>query len=271
MIAAKLTEALGQQVIVENRPGAGAVIGVRSAAKAAPDGYTLVMLVTGMGAFAQRRLRPHQGFRADRHHRLDPDRGDEQSGRAGEVDQGRHRARQEGARQAHGRHAAVADPELLRRREFQGDHQDRHHHRHLQGHRPADQRSGRRPRHAGLQHAAAGDRQHPGRQAQGHRGGGARAARRDPGRADGVANPACRASTSCSITGSPRRPARRGRSSSGSTRSSARSSPPTTSRSASSPTAAARWRARPADYAANIAREEGKWGAIIKKLGLKVE
>ena len=29
------------------------------------------------GAFAQRRLRPHQGFRADRHHRLDPDRGDE--------------------------------------------------------------------------------------------------------------------------------------------------------------------------------------------------
>jgi hypothetical protein len=27
----------------------------------------------------------------------------------------------------------------------------------------------------------------------------------------------------------------------------------------------------PEDYAANIAREEGKWGAIVKKLGLKVE
>ncbi len=49
VIAAKLTEVLGQQVIVENRPGAGAVIGVRAAAKAAPDGYTLLMMVTGMG------------------------------------------------------------------------------------------------------------------------------------------------------------------------------------------------------------------------------
>jgi tripartite-type tricarboxylate transporter receptor subunit TctC len=27
----------------------------------------------------------------------------------------------------------------------------------------------------------------------------------------------------------------------------------------------------PEDYAANIVREEGKWGAIVKKLGLKVE
>src|SRR6187401_1946676 len=49
IIAQRLTALLGQQVIVENRPGAGAVIGVRSAAKATPDGYTLVMLVTGMG------------------------------------------------------------------------------------------------------------------------------------------------------------------------------------------------------------------------------
>jgi tripartite-type tricarboxylate transporter receptor subunit TctC len=56
VIAAKLTEALGQQVIVENRPGAGAVIGVRAAAKSPPDGYTLVMLVTGMG------LSPNAGY-----------------------------------------------------------------------------------------------------------------------------------------------------------------------------------------------------------------
>ena len=39
----KITEALGQQVIVENRGGAGGSIGVELAAKAPPDGYTLVL------------------------------------------------------------------------------------------------------------------------------------------------------------------------------------------------------------------------------------
>ena len=43
VIAQKLTEAWGQQVIVENRGGAGGTIGVELAARAAPDGYTLVM------------------------------------------------------------------------------------------------------------------------------------------------------------------------------------------------------------------------------------
>src|SRR5262249_50237065 len=46
MVAQKLSPALGQQVIIENRPGAGAVIGTRAAAKSAPDGYTLVMMLT---------------------------------------------------------------------------------------------------------------------------------------------------------------------------------------------------------------------------------
>ena len=48
MVAQKLSLALDQQVIIENRPGAGAVIGMRAAAKAAPDGYTLVMMTTGV-------------------------------------------------------------------------------------------------------------------------------------------------------------------------------------------------------------------------------
>jgi tripartite-type tricarboxylate transporter receptor subunit TctC len=47
VIAAKLTGALGQQVIVENRAGAGSLIGIRAAARAAPDGYTIVMATTG--------------------------------------------------------------------------------------------------------------------------------------------------------------------------------------------------------------------------------
>ena len=47
VIAQKLGERLGQQVLVVNRPGAGSVIGVRDAARSAPDGYTILMLVTG--------------------------------------------------------------------------------------------------------------------------------------------------------------------------------------------------------------------------------
>jgi tripartite-type tricarboxylate transporter receptor subunit TctC len=56
IIAQKLSPALGQQVIIENRPGAGAVIGTRAAAKAAPDGYTLLMVLTGVS------LPAHAGY-----------------------------------------------------------------------------------------------------------------------------------------------------------------------------------------------------------------
>ena len=48
MIAQKLTEALGQQVIVINRPGAGSVIGTRESPGRA-RGYTLLLMVTGAG------------------------------------------------------------------------------------------------------------------------------------------------------------------------------------------------------------------------------
>ncbi|MEO7762335.1 MAG: tripartite tricarboxylate transporter substrate-binding protein, partial [Casimicrobiaceae bacterium] len=41
LIGPKLTEAWGQPVIVDNKPGAGGNIGMDAVAKAAPDGYTL--------------------------------------------------------------------------------------------------------------------------------------------------------------------------------------------------------------------------------------
>jgi len=48
LVGQRLSLALGQQVVIENRGGAGGMIGTRDAARAAPDGYTLVMLLTGL-------------------------------------------------------------------------------------------------------------------------------------------------------------------------------------------------------------------------------
>ncbi len=47
MVAQRLTEKLGQSVVVENRTGAGSIIAFEHAARAAPDGYTLVVAPFG--------------------------------------------------------------------------------------------------------------------------------------------------------------------------------------------------------------------------------
>ena len=44
VIAQRLQESMGQNVIVDNRPGAGSVIGTDAVAKSAPDGYTLLLM-----------------------------------------------------------------------------------------------------------------------------------------------------------------------------------------------------------------------------------
>jgi len=43
IIAPRLTERLGQQIVIENRPGAGTMIGIEVAAKSPPDGYTVLV------------------------------------------------------------------------------------------------------------------------------------------------------------------------------------------------------------------------------------
>jgi tripartite-type tricarboxylate transporter receptor subunit TctC len=47
IVGAKLTEAWGQQVVVDNRPGGNGFIGMTAGAKGAPDGYTLTMATVG--------------------------------------------------------------------------------------------------------------------------------------------------------------------------------------------------------------------------------
>ena len=47
LIGQKLTEALGQQVVVENRPGANGFLGVTAVSRSAPDGYTLLVATAG--------------------------------------------------------------------------------------------------------------------------------------------------------------------------------------------------------------------------------
>jgi len=51
-IGQKLAEAVGQQVVIENRPGAAGNIGAEAAAKSAPDGYTIFMSTTSQAISA---------------------------------------------------------------------------------------------------------------------------------------------------------------------------------------------------------------------------
>lgn len=61
LIGRTLSDRLKQQVIVDNRPGAGTLIGASQAARAAPDGHTLFV-----GGFASNAVSPHL-FKADYH------------------------------------------------------------------------------------------------------------------------------------------------------------------------------------------------------------
>ncbi len=67
IVAQKLADALGRPVVVENRPGAAANVGHEIAAKATPDGYTLLLtsaaaLVTNQFLYKKLNFDPHKDF-----------------------------------------------------------------------------------------------------------------------------------------------------------------------------------------------------------------
>jgi tripartite-type tricarboxylate transporter receptor subunit TctC len=48
LVAAKMSVSLGQQIVIENRAGAGSTIGTRDVARSAPDGYTLLIATSSL-------------------------------------------------------------------------------------------------------------------------------------------------------------------------------------------------------------------------------
>ena len=61
IVAEKMSETIGQSIVVENRGGAGSTIGARLVAKSPPDGYTLLLSFTGTLAIAPS-MYPNAGF-----------------------------------------------------------------------------------------------------------------------------------------------------------------------------------------------------------------
>src|SRR5215469_7356672 len=47
IVADKMSDTLGQQIVVDNRGGAGGTLGTRQVARSAPDGYTILLAYTG--------------------------------------------------------------------------------------------------------------------------------------------------------------------------------------------------------------------------------
>jgi hypothetical protein len=78
IVAQWLTEKLGQPFVIENKPGAGNNLGTESVVKAAPDGYTMLLVnpANGINAtlYKEPQLQRHPRHRAGRRHRANAQR-----------------------------------------------------------------------------------------------------------------------------------------------------------------------------------------------------
>src|SRR6516162_5649439 len=93
LVGQKMSEDLGQQIVVDNRPGANTIIGAQAVAKAAPDGYTLLMAIDGTlvmnpVSLQQACVRSVQGLRPDLADRARPLGGGREYQTPGQLDQG---------------------------------------------------------------------------------------------------------------------------------------------------------------------------------------
>ena len=145
-----LQESLKQSFVIEDRPGAGAMIGTGEVAKAAPDGYTLLMMSNTHTT--NETLRPNKPYPADARLRAGgagqlfrPDHGGAPS-RAGEGPEGVPGAAEGEARRAELRLVRPGHALSHGRRAVQSHERDRHRARAAQGSGEARNSRDRRPR-----------------------------------------------------------------------------------------------------------------------------
>ena len=131
IVGQKLSVALGQQVVIENRGGAGGMIGTRDAAKSPPDGYTIVMLLTGISLGANTGYDVNKDFAPIGLVASTPIIVGVASVVSGDLADRHHRAGEERSRKIFRRHAAGTDDQLFRGGAVQRHGRRRHHRRHL--------------------------------------------------------------------------------------------------------------------------------------------